>query len=149
MRKIIVLFLPLLAACNNNSDDQSNASEDQAKTTDAELAIETSYRDLDVEEFSQYVYDPNAVVLDVRTEDEWQANGVIPGAVKIDFFDKDFEQIVSGISKQKSIYVYCHGGGRSSDASEKLIKMGYQDVFNLENGFAAWSEAGKPIFKEE
>ena len=142
-------MLPLALLLSCGSDDKSDKDKDAPETVSkSEAVIQPSYRDLSVEEFAEYRFDPNAIVLDVRTEDEWKENGVIPDAVVIDWYDEAFAEKVSEISRDKSIYVYCHGGGRSAEAAEKLVEMGYSDVFNLENGFASWSYAKMPVDKK-
>ncbi|MHB1042464.1 MAG: rhodanese-like domain-containing protein [Eubacteriales bacterium] len=35
--------------------------------------------------------------------------------------------------------VYCRSGRRSAEASQILVKNGYQKVFNLEGGIMNWS----------
>ena len=155
MKKMLIYALPLvMVACSNGKkeeekgDENKNTPETTENTTDEEVKIQLSFRNLSVDEFEEGKNtDPNAVLLDVRTEDEWKANGIIPGAIMIDWYDGAFAEKVQEIGKDKSVYVYCHGGGRSSEAAGKLLELGYHDVFNLENGFSEWREKGKEIQK--
>ena len=58
----------------------------------------------------------NAVILDVRTEDE-VANGIIPGAINIDIYKgQGFIYQVEELDKDKTYFVYCLAGGRSAQA---------------------------------
>jgi rhodanese-related sulfurtransferase len=91
--------------------------------------------------------DKNAVIIDLRTKDEI-AKGAIPGAVQIDFLGKDFDKQMSNLDKSKTYYVYCQGGGRSSDAATYMEKQGFKKVYNLEKGFSAWKAKGLPIDKK-
>ncbi len=153
----MLLVAPMLFSCGEKEEDKEG--KDKKETSEAgqespeeseegtEEQIELGFRDLNVEEFALFVEDPNAVILDVRTESEWKENGVIDSsALTIDWYDEDFKsKVENGISKDKSVYVYCHGGGRSAEAADSLISMGYNNVYNLEEGFMSWQSSGKNI----
>lgn len=76
------------------------------------------------------------VLVDVRTPEEYNA-GHLDNAQNINWFDADFEQQFSKIDKKETIYVYCKVGGRSGQAREKLLSLGYKNVINLEGGYDA------------
>ena len=80
--------------------------------------------------------DENAVVIDVRTPEEW-AEGVIPGALLIDLMSPDFMEKINQLDKSKTYYVYCRSGGRSSSACGAMAQSGYNCV-NLLGGMMAW-----------
>jgi len=84
---------------------------------------------------------PDAVILDVRTPPEVE-EGVIPGAINIDYNAPDFGEKISALDKSKPYYVYCMGGGRSSKASDKMKAEGFTNVINLEGGYKSWVENG-------
>ena len=48
------------------------------------------------------------------------------------------------LDKNKPLYVYCKVGGRSLEASNKLIQFGFQIVYNLEGAFLRWSNSQLP-----
>jgi rhodanese-related sulfurtransferase len=41
----------------------------------------------------------------------------------------------------------CHSGNRSSSACNALEKSGFEKVYNLSGGIAAWEQAGMPVTK--
>lgn len=76
------------------------------------------------------------VILDVRTEQE-VSRGKIEGSINIPLDQIDTaEKILT--DKNANIYVYCLSGSRSIAAAKKLQKMGYQKVYNLQNGLLSW-----------
>jgi len=79
----------------------------------------------------------NAVVLDVRTPNEW-AEGIIPGALKIDYNSPGFDSEVEKLDKSKTYYIYCRSGGRSGQACVKMDKMGFAQTYNLLGGTMDW-----------
>lgn len=82
--------------------------------------------------------DDNALILDVRTEDEWN-EGYIPGAINIDIYKgQGFIYEVDALDKTKNVYVYCKAGGRSAQACALMGQMGFAVTYNLVGGFSQW-----------
>lgn len=80
---------------------------------------------------------PGIVVIDVRTRDEFSYNH-LKGAVNIPLQDICEEKVKRYVrNKSNVIIVYCEYGGRSKKAANKLKKMGYENVFNLDGGIEA------------
>jgi len=87
----------------------------------------------------------NIQLLDVRTPGEF-FSGHISHALQADWNDqKEFERRIAFIDKDKPVYVYCLGGGRSASAADKMRKMGYSNVYELKGGINAWRAANKPL----
>ena len=84
----------------------------------------------------------NVILVDVRTIAEFEA-GHLENAKHINWYDQDFAEQFSSISKDETIYVYCKKGGRSAKAQELLDSLGYKKVVNLEGGYDAWSAQKK------
>ena len=83
----------------------------------------------------EYAEKENAVLLDVRTPQEYR-EGHIPGSknVPLQTIDK-----VTSIAENKdtALYVYCHSGARSRQATAMLQHIGYTNVQNI-GGIAAY-----------
>ena len=106
-----------------------------------------NYENIDVQDFSALADEPNAVVLDVRTAEEF-AEGHIEGAINIDQSQDDFlEKVASLLPADNTIAVYCRSGRRSANAAGRLADGGYKCV-NLKGGIIAWQGAGMPVVKE-
>ncbi len=87
---------------------------------------------------SQLQADTNAVILDVRTEDECN-EGIIPNAVMIDIYKgQGFIYELEALDKSKNYYVYCKAGGRSSQACDIMGQLGFPNTYNLMGGFMQW-----------
>jgi phage shock protein E len=111
----------------------------------AQRAQQSEYKNLTVDAFNEKMQTtPDAVVLDVRTEDEVN-QGIIPHAVHLDFFGKAFEKKLNALDKNKTYFVYCASGGRSGETLELMQKKGFKTVYNLEGGFTAWQKAKMPV----
>ena len=78
---------------------------------------------------AEYKTNDGAVLLDVRTEEEYR-DGHIEGSVNIPL---DRISSVENIVKDKStpLYVRCLSGGRSGQAVSYLKQIGYTNVKNI------------------
>ncbi len=82
--------------------------------------------------------------LDVRTEKEYK-KGHIPGAVNVPRGRLEYDIGKDIPDKNASVVMYCKTGGRSSLATNTLVKMGYKNLKNMDGGWKAWSKAGYPV----
>jgi rhodanese-related sulfurtransferase len=81
----------------------------------------------------------NAVILDVRTEDE-VSEGYIPNAINIDIHKgQGFIYEIEALDKSKTYFVYCKSGGRSGQACSIMNQLGFENAYNLLGGFMAWN----------
>jgi len=83
--------------------------------------------------------DGNAVILDVRTEDECN-EGMIPGAINIDIYKgQGFINLIEELDKSKNYYVYCRSGARSGQACSIMNQLGFENTHNLLGGIMEWN----------
>lgn len=80
--------------------------------------------------------DKKIILLDVRTAEEYEQKH-IPGA-KLIPNEVINDHTTKEISKDNTILVYCRSGNRSRQATEKLLKLGYTDVYDF-GGINEWS----------
>lgn len=98
-----------------------------------------SMKELTQEEWRKKIAsDDNAVILDVRTEEEVE-EGYIPGAKNIDFYKgQEFIDEIEKLDKNKNYYVYCRSGNRSGQTCAIMDQKGFKDTNNLIGGFMKW-----------
>ena len=133
MKNQFLIFIAILAGC----------SPAEKKETAATVPAETS--SLNVQQFNEMLSaDRDVVLLDVRTPGE-VADGMIPGAVVIDFTAPDFADKISTLDREKTYLVYCKVGGRSSRAIEQMKGVGFKKLYNLEGGYDAWVEDANKV----
>lgn len=77
-----------------------------------------------------------AVLLDVRSPVEYRS-GHIPGSQNLPLQSLD-NVVEIAENKDTALYVYCHSGVRSLQATHMLRHMGYTQVNNI-GGIAAYS----------
>jgi rhodanese-related sulfurtransferase len=82
-------------------------------------------------------------IIDVREPNEWNL-GHVAGAVLLPrgVIESNIE---ARVPRDKTVVLYCGGGGRSALAADTLQQMGYGSVRSLGGGFRAWAESGGEI----
>ena len=81
--------------------------------------------------------DEDAVILDVRTEQEVE-EGYMPGAKVIDIYKgQEFLDEIDELDKEKNYYIYCRSGNRSRQACAIMDQKGF-NTYNLIDGFSKW-----------
>ena len=88
----------------------------------------------------------NYILLDVRTTGE-VSRGKIADSRHCDFLEDNFQTCISSLDKNKKMLVYCASGGRSEEAAEAMLTLGFKEVHNLEGGIDAWKKVGYPVVK--
>jgi monothiol glutaredoxin len=82
----------------------------------------------------------NVLLVDVRTPSE-RAIAHIEGSRLLDAALRDE---IEDLPRDRLIVCQCHSGVRSRSAAERLVGMGFRDVYNLEGGIDAWSRDVDP-----
>ena len=100
-------------------------------------AAENTYQQITQEEAKNMMDTQEAIVLDVREQDELDT-GHIPGAVllPVGTITKDTADAV--IPELDSVVlVYCRSGNRSKKASQALVDLGYTGIYEF-GGINTW-----------
>ena len=86
----------------------------------------------------------NAVLLDVREDDEWAA-GHAPEAVHVRL--SELSARTEEIPRDREVFVICRSGARSAYAAQALAGAGWQTV-NVSDGMTGWAVAGRPMISD-
>ncbi len=102
--------------------------------------------DLTLADFYNQWKEAGAVLVDVRSPEEYGA-GHGATAININFFDADFvQQAAEKLDKEAPVYIYCASGNRSGKAKNMLAEAGFTKVYNLTGaGYKQWAAAGYPV----
>ena len=119
MRQILLFAalaasLALLSGCA-----LSKAKEDKAE----DMTGKAAYHKLSAEEAYEMMASQEVVVVDVRTREEYDGGHI--------------ENAEALLDKEATLLIYCRSGRRSKDAAQKLLKLGYQSVYDF-GGVIDW-----------
>ena len=91
--------------------------------------------------YSSFSKHKNAIILDVRTEYEFD-EGKIPNAQNIDILNSnEFLDQIKKFDKSNYYFVYCKAGMRSAQACAVMHQLGFEYTYNLDGGFSEWMGA--------
>jgi len=121
-----------------------------AETSDEMLAkVNKNIKQVNTAQLRQLLdKDKNLVLIDIRAGDEISYMGGVIDAVQNTHIPRgwlEFRISDIVINKQTPIVVYCGTGVRSPLATQTLMQMGYSNVSNYTDSFAAWKKAKLPI----
>ncbi len=103
-----------------------------------------SINQINSDELVEFVELNDAILLDVRTKDEFNS-GYIENSLNIDYFSDEFSINVDKLDKNIPIILYCRSGRRSGLSANKIKKLGFKEIYNLEGGVLEWIEQGNVI----
>ena len=126
---LLLVFILCITGCKANS----TAVSDKVSPTKV-----NGYTQISQDEAKDMMArDDGHIIVDVRRQDEYDA-GHIPGAIIIPNEDINTERPKELPDLDQIILVYCRSGRRSKEASEKLAKMGYTNIYEF-GGIITWT----------
>lgn len=88
----------------------------------------------------------NAVVLDVRTDDEYKQGHIINSLhIPVGLLASRINELEG--HKSQPLVVVCRTGQRSTQACSILRKQGFESLHGLAGGIVAWQSANLPLAK--
>ena len=138
MKKFLMLVFALVLAVSAVCFAAEQTPAPQQETAVVQQAA--SYKTLTPQEAkARMEQNPQAVVLDVRNQDEYAA-GHLPNAVllPVDLIETKSAEVAKVLpDKDAEILVYCRSGKRAHRASQALADMGYTNVEHI-GGIMDW-----------
>lgn len=90
---------------------------------------------------ARLVANPQAVLIDVREDEEWAAGHAAEARhLGKGVLERDIERMFP--DPQTELILYCGGGFRSALSCDVAQRMGYKNVFSLAGGHKAMVKAG-------
>jgi len=137
MKKHILIFILLVSLLIAGCQSKSVTGETITLTNG-------SYQSVTAEQLNSMLKDKSFVLINVHIP----FAGNIAGtdlSIPYDQIGNDLSQLPS--DKNAEIVLYCRSGHMSRIAAEKLVSLGYTNIWNLDGGMAGWEQAGYKIEK--
>jgi len=125
-----------------------------AITTPALSQTFSAAKDITVQDAFEGMQNQTLVMIDVRTEGEWEQSGVATGAIPISMLDPQFLDKLAEVQAQnpgKNIAFICASGRRSTIVQTRLSDMGFSDIYSVYGGTTGsssspgWIGEGLPV----
>ena len=119
-------------------------------------ALERERPSLSVREAHEQAKSGRAILIDIRTPEEWKDTGVPEGALKLDMTSPIFEARLAGLRADnpgKPIALICRTGSRSRRVQDILAARGWQGLVDVRGGMLGdgrnkgWLDEGLPLAK--
>lgn len=104
------------------------------------------YKSLRPGELTSLINRDNALVVDLSANNEFE-KGHIAGSRNVLPSQFDPEHKMLSAAKALPVVVVCRNGQASGAAAKRLKKAGFDSVYSLEGGVAAWQQADLPLVK--
>ncbi len=104
--------------------------------TEEDAPSKAAYHKISAEEAYEMMASQEVVVVDVRTREEYNV-GHIENAVLVPNESIGSEMPEALPDKEATLLIYCRSGRRSKDAAQKLLALGYQNVYDF-GGVIDW-----------
>lgn len=104
------------------------------------------YKSLRPGELTSLINRDNALVVDLSATGDFE-KGHIPGSRNVTPSQFDPENKMLSAAKALPVVVVCRSGQASGSAAKRLKKAGFENVYSLEGGIAAWQAADLPLIK--
>ncbi|MEQ8035637.1 rhodanese-like domain-containing protein [Xanthomonas vesicatoria] len=106
------------------------------------------YRALKPAELTRLINSEDALVIDLSPTADFE-KGHIAGSrnVALAKFDPASKLLANANAKASPVVVVCRSGNTSAGAAKTLKKAGFEKVYWLEGGIAAWQMAELPLIK--
>ncbi len=127
MKKTIFILMSIFTALTVSSCDQviTNETANEVASSDELYATTVSGA-----EAHKLVSDSNAILLDVRTPDEYNLSH-IEGSVLVPLDNLENSVLETLPDTDANVIVYCHSGRRSAIAADIMLDLGYTSVYDL------------------
>ncbi|MDO4276667.1 MAG: rhodanese-like domain-containing protein [Eubacteriales bacterium] len=135
-----------LAACGTQKNP---APDDKGTVKEADMTSpdETdAYHKISAEKAKEMMDAGGVTIVDVRRADEY-AESHVPGAILVPNETIEQEAADALPDKEAVLLIYCRSGNRSKQASDKLVEMGYTQVYDF-GGIIDWpydTESGEAM----
>ena len=120
------------------SDDELDKGTNHSENIENDENLEKT---VSIDQVKERLDNPNFIIIDARQEEEY-LDAHIGDAINIYPYDEDdivFEKILD-LPENKTFIIYCTGGNcdLSHNLAEKMLAMGYENVFIYTGGWEEW-----------
>lgn len=95
----------------------------------------------DIQAAKDNIEEGKAIVIDVRTKDEYAEGHLEKAKYNWDVMSGEFQKNIDSLDKDQTYYLYCRSGNRSGKATSIMKENGFENVHNI-GGYQDLVDAG-------
>lgn len=122
---VVIAALFVVQACGEDESENENAS----------------VQNISAAEFQQQEEKQPGMIIDVRTQEEYDEGHLANVDAHYNLLNGDFEVRLNSLDKDETYYLYCRTGNRSGQAAELMVENGFDNVYNI-GGFQDLVDVG-------
>lgn len=115
---VIVIAAIVIFSFLSNSENKKNKSD-------------TTVQNISAKEFQQQKEQQPGIVIDVRTQGEYEEGHLAETDQHHDLLNGDFKAQIDSLDKDETYYLYCRSGNRSGQAAKMMVEKGFENVYNI------------------
>ena len=136
---LVILSFTFISCAQNTAKKEVKDNGNNYATQDKQVVELISPKDLNAKL-------GDIQLIDIRTPGEY-TEGYIEGAININFFDRDFNDQMAKLNKDKELYIYCRSGNRTGKAAKRLKDKGFTKIYDLQGGILNWNKNKLKVVK--
>ena len=140
---ILAMYALLLAACDSGA--ANNAPRSGPLGTRVEIQG-GAYTNISPVELNALLANKNFPLINVHIPYEGEIDKT-DAFIAYDEIEKNLNKLPQDKSAQ--LVLYCRSGRMSQITAEKLVQLGYSNIWNLDRGMLGWEQAGFPIVEKQ
>ncbi len=136
---LVILSFTFISCAQNTAKKEVKDNGNNYATQDKQVVELISPKDLNAKL-------GDIQLIDIRTPREY-TGGYIKGAININFFDRNFNDRMAKLNKDKELYIYCRSGNRTGKAAKRLKDQGFTKIYDLQGGILNWNRNKLKVVK--
>ena len=137
---LCALIVGLVVIIGNTTEEQPEDAESSIQQEAVDMSEITNNLIDTIQDVIARQSDPNVIVLDVRTDAEWNEQHAVD-AIHWGLVEHLQNDELPELDKDAEIYVYCRSGNRSGQAIRIMQEAGFTNLTNI-GGLDDWLAAG-------
>lgn len=139
----LLIIVPVLVACGTSGTSTGSQPTAEALQTQ-KVPVEGggSYTDVNAAGLASMLESKDFPLINVHVPYEGEIDGT-DFFVPFDEMELNLDELP--MDKGAKMVIYCRSGSMSGIAARTLVELGYTDVWNLDGGMIAWTQAGYPL----
>ncbi len=98
-----------------------------------------NFKQISVQDAKEKISQQGTILIDIRDPDSYQASHINEA---FHLTNENIQEFIQNADLGKPVIVYCYHGNSSQSAAQFLSEQGFEEVYSMMGGFAAWQQQG-------